>query len=277
PARHSDVWKITREASDEIEIATWRPTPFARPQSPTPTEELEFSVDGLEDRAATAEPPLAGAAPVPPPGPAAAPSAPASSPAPPASTSAGRGKPAKKKEPAGKPAAERAPQPPPPIPLEQARERILSAQARDEIAEAALDHLSGSSPLVALFIARKDDVIGWQARGEGVSRTALRSIRIPFTEPSIFLNVKLSGTPYAGLLPELPSHAALLGGLGHRPGRCAVYPVSLKNRVVAFILMEIGPDGQTAAEKEDLAALASSMAEGFAALILQQRGRAESA
>lgn len=279
PARHSDVWKITREVSDEIEIATWRPTPFARPQTPTPTEELEFSIDELEDRGgADATPGAAGAHPPPGVAPAGPPPASpaAASPAPGAAPS-GRTKPPRKKDAAGKPVPERAAEPPPPISLERARERILSAQARDEIAEAALDHLSGSSPLVALFIARKDDVIGWQARGEGVSQSSLRSIRIPFTEPSIFLNVKLSGTPYVGVLPELPSHAALLGGLGHRPGRCAVYPVSLKNRVVAFILVEIGPEGQTPAEKEDASALASSMAEGFAALILQQRGRAESA
>jgi hypothetical protein len=148
---------------------------------------------------------------------------------------------------------------------------------RDDIAEAALDHLAGSFPLVALFIARKDDVIGWNARGEGVSRSALRTLRIPFTAPSIFLNVRLSGTPYQGVLPDLPSHGELVEGLGRPPGRCAVYPVSLKNRVVAFILVELGGEGLPAAAKEDLAALAGAMAEGFAALILQQRGRAESA
>lgn len=255
PAPTSDVWKITREASDEIEISTWRPASSARPSTPTPTGELEFSIEPVAEEAAAPPPAVPPAAPV----------APA------------RGMPGRKKEMPAIAAPEPPPAPPAPISLEQARERILSAQARDDIAEAALDHLSGSSPLVALFIARKDDVIGWQARGEAVSRTALRSVRIPFTEPSIFLNVKLSGTPYVGLLPDLPSHGALLEGLGRPPGRCAVYPVSLKSRVVAFILAELGPDGAVPGGKEDLAALAASMAEGFAALILQQRGRAESA
>jgi len=289
PGRTSDVWKITREVSDEIEIATWRPAaPFVRPTTPTPTGELEFSIEELEEEAAvpsappaspapppTAEAPRApaGAAPA-----AATPAAPSMPPretpeihAPAPAVPTGRPKPGRKKEVTAKAAPETAPAPPAAISLGQARERILSAQARDDIAEAVLDRLAGPSPLVALLIARKDDVIGWHARGEGVSRSALRSIRIPFTEPSIFLNVKLSGTPYVGLLPDLPSHEALLEGLGRRPGRSAVYPVFLKNRVVAFILAEL-PAGT-----EDLAALAASMAEGFAALILQQRGRAESA
>jgi hypothetical protein len=247
-----DVWNITREASDEIEIATWRPTAFVRPSTPTPTDELEFSIDdGDEAPAAQASPPTANPAPA-----------------------AARPRAARRHEAATpvSPAATAAP-----ISLEDARDRILSAQARDDIGEAALDHLAGTSSLVALFIARKDDVIGWQARGEGVSRTALRAATIPFTVPSIFLNVRLSGTPYQGLLPDLASHAALVAGLGRMPARCAVYPVSLKNRVVAFILVELGVEGLSAGAKEDLSALAAAMAEGFAALILQQRGRAESA
>ena len=252
PGRASDVWKITREASGEIEIATWRPTPFARPSTPTPTEELEFSVDEVEGNAAPAEGSGTAAA-VPP-----------------------RGGSARRKEPAS-PAPDTSARPAEPISLEEARDRILSAQARDDIAEAVLDHLAGASPLVALFIARKDDVIGWHARGEGVSRSALRSVTIPFTAPSIFLNVKLSGTPYQGVLPDLPSHAALLEGLGRRPARCAVYPVLLKNRVVAFVLAELTDAGLPPAAKDDLAALTGAMAEGFAALILQQRGRVESA
>ena len=252
PARNSDVWKITRDPSGEIDIATWRPA-FARPATPTPGEELEFSVEDLAGESA-------GASPAPPP-PAAPPGRSQ------ARLSASRAP--ERKEPAAAPAR--------PISLDEARDRILSAQARDEIAEAALDHLAGSSPLVALFIARRDDVIGWQVRGEGTSRSALRSVTIPFTAPSIFLNVKLSGTPYQGVLPDLPSHEALLEGLGRRPGRCAVYPVLLKNRVVAFLLVELTEAGLSPAAREDLAALAGAMAEGFAALIIQQRGRAESA
>jgi len=267
PARNSDFWKITRESSDEIEIATWRPTPFARPATPTPVDELEFSIDEEEEEGASA-PPAEPAAPAPPP--LVAPPSPAFAPP------SGPVKPRARKKEAAR-SAPPAPPPAAPISIGEARERILSAGARDDIAEAALDHLAGSSPLVALFIARKDDVIGWHGRGEGVSPTDLRTVKIPFTTPSIFLNVKLSAAPYQGLLPDLPSHAELDRGLGRRPARCAVYPVSLKNRVVAYIFLEVPEEGLSGARKEDLSALASAMAEGFAALILQQRGRAESA
>ncbi|HET7452253.1 MAG TPA: hypothetical protein VFL12_05895 [Thermoanaerobaculia bacterium] len=253
PANPSDVWRKTRESSDEIEIATWRPVPLARPATPTPAEELEFSMDEPEPQV-----------------PRTSPAAPAPRPVPPSGKSAPLSVGAQAKD-----VAEAAPAAA--ISLEEARERIHSAQARDDIAEAALDHLAGSSALVALFIARKDDVIGWQVRGEGTSRSALRSLTLPFTQPSIFLNVKLSGTPYQGILPDLPAHEMLREGLGRRPGRCAVYPVLLKNRVVAFILLEIGEDGLAPTSRDDLTALAGAMADGFAALIMQQRGRVESA
>jgi hypothetical protein len=129
-------------------------------------------------------------------------------------------------------------EPPRPTTLEEARERILSAGDREAVAEAALSYIEPFFPLVALFIARKDDVIGWQDRSPDASRIGFRAIRIPFSDPSIFLNVRLSGAPYQGPLPDLPSHAPILEAFGGRPDHCAIFPVFLRKRIVAFIFVE---------------------------------------
>lgn len=51
-----------------------------------------------------------------------------------------------------------------PMSLDQASAKIRRAESRNEIADAALACLGGSYPLVALFIARKEDAIGWKVR-----------------------------------------------------------------------------------------------------------------
>jgi hypothetical protein len=158
-----------------------------------------------------------------------------------------------------------------PMSIDEAAAKIRRAESRNEIADAALACLEGSYGLVALFIARKEDAIGWKVRGEGVSKSAFQSLRIPFSEPSLFLNVRISTAFYQGLFPSLPAHEPLVAALGRRPERCALFPVVLKKRVVAFLMVEPGetalPPGQVTA----LHKLAGAMAEGFAALILSQR------
>ncbi len=151
------------------------------------------------------------------------------------------------------------------------------ADSRNEIADAALACLEGKYTLVALFIARKDDAIGWKARGEGVATTAFQSLRIPFSEPSLFLNVRVSTAFYQGLFPALPAHEPLVAALGRRPERCAMFPVVLKKRVVAFLMVEPAESALPPGEVTALHRLAGAMAEGFAALILSQRDRREPA
>ncbi|MGH9441260.1 MAG: hypothetical protein ACRD16_03185 [Thermoanaerobaculia bacterium] len=164
-----------------------------------------------------------------------------------------------------------------PLSITEAADRMRRAESRDEIANAALACLQDAHALVALFIARKEDVIGWKVRGEGTSRSAFQSLRIPFSEPSLFLNVRISTAFYQGSFPELPAHEPLVAALGRRPDRCALFPVVLKKRVVAFLLVEpkesVLPPGQVTA----LHRLAGAMAEGFAALILSQRRRPDPA
>ena len=288
--RPSDVWALEGGSNaDDIEIATWRPSPFARPAPPTAAAEIEFVPDeeppavtapapspsavfpprvGAAASAPHATPPAASASAETPVRPAEAPAE--ASHVPPGEAPPAAAEPEPTPTPVEPPAPARAPRP---ASLEEARERIRAAEARDDIADAALDYIEPDFPLTALLIARKDDVIGWQVRSKDASRSAFKAVRIPFKKPSIFLNVKLSGTPYQGLLPDLPSHSALISSLGHAPGRCAVLPVILKKRVVAFLFLELTDKTLAPDRLDEMKALATAIAEGLAALILQHRGR----
>ena len=286
-SRPADIWRAVPTGAEEIEIATWRPTPFVKPSPSPPAAPIELEIDEryaepdragrgreddragggreadrpaggrdtdrpaegrADDRAAEEEVPRT-AAPAPPP----------------AEVSEVTAKAAPQKP--GKAEAPR------PATLGAARQRILEAETRDDIADAALSYVEPFFPLVALFIARKEDVIGWQVRGGDSSRSAFKAIRISLKEPSIFLNVKLSGSPYQGRLPDLPSHEAVLEAIGVRPEHCAVFPVMLRKRVVAFLFLEYPGPALARERAEELKGLSSAIADGLAALIVQQRAR----
>lgn len=287
-ARPSDVWRISADAlNDEIEIATWRPVPLARSAPPPVFSALDFLPDESEEITTPLEAPVAAGDPgrpaspeteaaaeaVPPPVPEAETSTVvlAGEPQEPAAGSPTEAPP--HSAPLPSPPPEARPRPRPPASIAEARERIRSAETRDDIADAALAYLEPAFPLVALFIARKEDVIGWQARGAGVSKSAFKAIRVSFRDPSIFLNVKLSASPYQGRLPDLPSHAALMEAFGHAPESCAVLPITMKKRVVAFLFLELSGPVLAAGRSEDMKALGAAVADGLAALILQQRAR----
>jgi MshEN domain len=160
--------------------------------------------------------------------------------------------------------------------VEQTGNRMMNAETRDDIADAALDFLAPRFPRVALFIARSKDVIGWSARGEGVTPARVRSISIPFWDPSIFLNVKLSRTFYLGPLPPLPKHQIIAQTLGSRPPECAVFPVVIRDRVIAYIYVD-GKDGPLpAVDLSEMNRLSDLMARAFAAYIVRAKRARES-
>jgi hypothetical protein len=170
------------------------------------------------------------------------------------------------------------PPPPPPPPVERvaapprAASPVERSPARDRIAEAALDALSERFPRTLLLLAAQDSVQGWWGRGAGLSRGPVSSLRIDWGEPSVFAFVKLSGTAHRGpVSPALipPAFAALLGS--RAATTCAVYPVRIRERLVAFLYADrLGAPLDT----DDYRALevaASSLGSELARLLLELR------
>ena len=145
---------------------------------------------------------------------------------------------------------------------------ILKASGRDEIFEAALSALARRFLRSAVFVARPDAVVGWSAAGEGVNPAALRRLETPWTEPSIFLNVRMSRSFYLGALPPLARHEELAGALGGWPAECLVQPVLMRDKTVAFFYV-VCPDAQgaTPADLTFVRELAGATAAALAASI----------
>lgn len=108
--------------------------------------------------------------------------------------------------------------------------------ARDRLAESTLETVCGRFPRAILLMSGQEAVQGWTARGSGLTRDRVAGIRIPWGDPSIFAFVKLAGSPHRGPLSRVlvpPKLAALLGDKA--AAACAVFPVRIRERVVAFL------------------------------------------
>jgi hypothetical protein len=171
-----------------------------------------------------------------------------------------------------KPAPPPTPRPPamPGMPEASDFKGILAASnaGRDAVFEAALVALGRRFRRNAIFVVRPDGVAGFSGSGPDVNAGALKAIEIPWKEPSIFLNVRLSRSFYLGPLPPLPRHEPLAVALGGSPAECLVQPVLMRDKAVAFFLADCsGITGATPGDLTYARELAGATAASLAASI----------
>ncbi len=146
--------------------------------------------------------------------------------------------------------------------------QVTSAVDRDAIATAALGALARRFVRAAVFVSRPDSVTAWGGLGEGVSAEELRDISIPWKDPSIFLNIRLSRSFYLGPLPPLPRHESIAIAMGGWPEECLIQPVYLKDRPVVFLYAEFsGDQGATPMDLAYMRELAAAASSAFVAAI----------
>src|SRR5262245_19951337 len=73
---------------------------------------------------------------------------------------------------------------------------MLAAKDRDGVFDAALRALRRRFARSAVLAARSDAVVGWSGAGERVDIRALRALSIPWTDPSVFLNIRMGQAFY---------------------------------------------------------------------------------
>lgn len=108
-------------------------------------------------------------------------------------------------------------------------------RSREEIAEALFGTHLAALPRVVLLDSSKAGILGWQGRGDGVSRDRLSEILIPLRERSVFAHVERSGVPHFGTLDRELWPPAFAELLGPAPPECAVFPIRILEGVAAFL------------------------------------------
>jgi hypothetical protein len=144
--------------------------------------------------------------------------------------------------------------------------------SRDQVAEATLDSLAERFPRLLLLLSAHDAVLGWTARGAGLTRERISGVKIPWGEPSIFAFVKLSGSPHRGALSRILVPPALAEILGPRAApACAVFPVRIKDRLIAFLYADRLGAPLSEEDYRTLEVASSSLGSSLARLLLELR------
>ncbi len=144
--------------------------------------------------------------------------------------------------------------------------------ARDQVAESLLEGLAQTFPRVLLLTSAQESIQGWTGRGGGVTREAIARVRIPWGEPSIFAFVKLSGMPHKGTLSRILLPPVLTEMLGPKAAAaCAVFPVRIKDRLVAFLYADRAGAPMSDQDFRNLEIASSSLGSSLARLLLDLR------
>jgi hypothetical protein len=165
-----------------------------------------------------------------------------------------------------------APVPPPPAhappPHSADFPEVAAGTDRDAIATAALTALARRFVRSAVFVSKPEAVTAWGGEGEGISAEELRDIVIPWVDPSVFLNVRLSRAFYLGPLPPLPRHQSIAIAMGGWPAECLVQPVLIRDKPVAFLYAEFNEDqGATPMDLAYMRELAAASSAAFVSAI----------
>jgi len=147
-------------------------------------------------------------------------------------------------------------------------------EMRDDIADVLLAFCRPYFRRRALFILRRDTIVGWRGEGQGVDEEILRAVAIPVGEPSVFQPL-LHGTAFwLGPLTSMPRNVELALGLGGEPtGGCTVFPIHLKGRVVCFLWGDNRDAGLRSVPVPQLRRLAAKAGLAFETYILRAKIR----
>ena len=137
---------------------------------------------------------------------------------------------------------------------------MQNAEMRDDIADAMLGFCGPLFRRRLMLVLREEAIMGWRGEGEGVDEAAVRAIRIPTSEPSVFSGLLRGVEFWLGPLPEMPRNSELALALGGpRPRECYILPVRLRDKPICFLYgdnLEAGVGGLPLGELKRLAAKA---------------------
>ena len=176
-------------------------------------------------------------------------------------------------EPEAEPTAEPEPQTPEEA-LERAAQELQNAELRDEIADALLGFCARYFRRRALFIIRKDRIVGWYGAGDGVSNQKLRELDIPADEPSILHGLVQGQQFWLGPVPPMARNKDIVAALGAMPRDCVVVPVQLRGKAVSFLWTDNGAEGSVGGSPmQELRRLAVKAGVAFEVYILKNKIR----
>jgi hypothetical protein len=124
---------------------------------------------------------------------------------------------------------------------EDARSLIDEAGDRDEVARILVRFALAFIPRIAMFIVKKDIMVGWMGAGEGITNRQIKGIMIPLNSPSVFKTVRETGTDYFGSLPKTTINDVFISALGDvHPRQILLVPVTVRHKPICILYGDCG-------------------------------------
>ena len=154
--------------------------------------------------------------------------------------------------------------------LEDLLGRLRECVTRDEVGHEAIDYLSERFLRTALLAVHQKQVKGWLGAGVNFDAARLVDLAIEFDEASVFLNLRSSGEFFAGALAPMVAHERLMN-CWHAPlpTECLVIPVRIKDRLVALLFGDRGPEGLDPHDIEDCLFVARQIERALCQVIMR--------
>jgi hypothetical protein len=147
--------------------------------------------------------------------------------------------------------------------------RLVTATTRDDITRILLDFLGGGFSRVILFVHAHGVLRGHDCRGPDLLPDAVREVRIPTSQPSIFSSVVQKTTPFFGVIrTETAIDRTFVHALGGATGNSLLFPVVLGERVPLLLFAHGSPHPVDPGSIQDLGEGVSS---ALARVIAAQR------
>ncbi len=123
-----------------------------------------------------------------------------------------------------------------PVPELPPLAELRAAKDRDSVANIVLDFAARFLGRAVLFVVRKEQLAGLDARGGGLDKQGVEILQIPLAGESLFREVVRSRLPFRGHLPTTPQTTLVARALEvGANAEIVLLPIAVRARVVAVL------------------------------------------
>jgi hypothetical protein len=148
---------------------------------------------------------------------------------------------------------------------------LRDAKNRDEVGDFLLRRAAAILGRCCLLAVHSGRVVGWLARGAGVVVDDVQSFIAPLDMPSVLSELGVSGS-FCGRVPPGQINDQMTQTLGYpAPSEVVIFPVLVKNRIVAFLLGDSPGSKVSPDEREQLVLATRKAGIAFEILIMRKK------